>query len=275
MIPILTYHAGLIEGSDYDQNDHVAFAEDLNVIARLNLRIVPLQWLADALLQQRSWQSLQNCIAISCDDGTVFDAVADRSFGEFGPQPSLLSILQKWVGQDPAARCDAHITSFVIASEQARAVMDRECLFNRNDIHHHWWRDAQSTGKMNFGNHSWDHNHPVLPPAPINDMPRGDFFVVNNEEKADYEIAQAQTFLSQELGQTPSLFAYPFGHVPEFLRNDYLPRKSQLLGLQAAFSTEPGSIYQHSDRWCLPRYVCRWHWKTPGELERLLLQHLR
>jgi len=29
-------------------------------------------------------------------------------------------------------------------------------------------------------------------------------------------------------------------------------------------------VHAQSDRWALPRSVCRWHWKTPDELEALL-----
>ena len=186
---------------------------------------------------------------------------------------SLLGVLQEWVREDPAARAEASLTSFLIASPAARAAMDRECLFDRNDLDSDWWSAAQRTGHMAFGNHSWDHNHPILPLEESLQLARGDFFAVDDEAKADYEIAQAQAFLAEALGQRPTCFAYPFGHVPEFVRSQYLPRRGPAMGLEAAFTTETGRVHPDSDRWALPRSVCRWHWKSPDELAALLTAH--
>jgi hypothetical protein len=267
---ILAYHAGLIDGPDYAQNDHVALREDLEVIAHLGLRVLPLQTVVDALLGRRDWSTLDGAVALTCDDGTAFDALPGREYGAHGPQPSLLGVLQAWIDEDPASRSQASLTSFLIASPEARAAMDRHCLFDRNDLDSDWWAAAQGTGHMVFGNHSWDHNHPILPPEEALPLSRGDFFAVDDEAKADYEIAQAQAFLAEALGQRPTCFAYPFGHVPEFLRSTYLPRRGPELGLEAAFTTETGRVRPDSDRWALPRSVCRWHWKSPAELEALL-----
>lgn len=98
---ILTYHAGLIDGPDYAQNDHVALREDLKLIARLGLRVVPLQAVIDALLGRRAWSTLDGAVALTCDDGTAFDALPGREYGTHGPQPSLLGVLQEWVREDP------------------------------------------------------------------------------------------------------------------------------------------------------------------------------
>jgi len=105
---ILTYHAGLIDGPSYDQNDHVALREDLKRIAGLGLRVVPLQWVVDAVLGRRDWRSLDNAVALTCDDGTAFDALPGREYGTLGPQPSLLSVLQDWIDECPADRAEAN-----------------------------------------------------------------------------------------------------------------------------------------------------------------------
>ena len=144
---ILTYHAGLIDGPDYAQNDHVALREDLKVVARLGLRVVPLQAVIDALLGRRAWSTLDGAVALTCDDGTAFDALPGREYGAHGPQPSLLGVLQEWVREDPAARAEASLTSFLIASPAARAAMDRECLFDRNDLDSDWWSAAQPANR--------------------------------------------------------------------------------------------------------------------------------
>ena len=40
-VPVLAYHSNNISGNDYASNDHVALAEDLRMIQRSGLRIVP------------------------------------------------------------------------------------------------------------------------------------------------------------------------------------------------------------------------------------------
>lgn len=269
-IPVLTYHAGLVEGPAYDQNDHVALREDLRVIAAAGRRVVPLQWAVDALRGRRDWSSLAGAVALSCDDGTAFDAVRGRVFGAHGPQPSLLGVLEDWIAEAPAERAAAQITSFVIASPKARTTMDRECLFDAGDLGSEWWRAAQAGGRMAIGSHSWDHNHPALPPEPSIGLVRGDFHAVDDEAKAEFEIARAQALFASELGAPPSLFAYPFGHVPAFLRDDWLPRRGPSVGLDAAFDTTPAPVAPGANPWALPRYVCRWHWRSPEGLARLL-----
>lgn len=269
-VPVLAYHAGLVEGPAYDQNDHVALAADLRVIAASGRRVVPLQWVVDALLGRRDWTTLERAVALSCDDGTAFDAVRGRAYGPHGPQPSLLGVLEDWVAEDPVARADAEITSFVIASPEARAAMDRDCLFGAGDLGSDWWPAARASGRFAFGSHGWDHNHPVLPPEPRTGLVRGDFHAVDDAAKAEFEIAQAQAFLAEALGEAPRLFAYPFGHVPPFLRDAWLPERGLALGLDAAFDTTPAHLAPWADRWQLPRYVCRWHWRSPEGLARLL-----
>lgn len=269
-VPVLTYHAGLIDGPAYCQNDHVALAADLRVIAESGRRVVPLSWVVDALLGRRDWDSLRDAVALSCDDGTVFDAVRGRHYGGHGPQPSLLGVLEDWVAEAPVTRAEASLTSFVIASPEARAVMDRECLFDANDLSSEWWLAARDSGHFSFGSHGWDHNHPVLPAVPEIGLVRGDFHAINDAAKAAYQITQAQVFLAHALGEAPPLFAYPFGHVPPFLRDDWLPRHGPSLGLEAAFDTTPAHVAPGAHRWQLPRYVCRWHWRSPNALRRVL-----
>jgi len=269
-VPVLTYHAGLIEGPDYARNDHVALREDLAVIAASGRRVVPLQQVVDAWLGRRAWSSLEGAVALSCDDGTAFDALPGRVYGAHGPQPSLLGVLEDWIAVDPATRAEASITGFLIASPAARETMDHACLFGRGDLGSDWWADAVQRGCYVAGSHGWDHNHPVLTPPEGLDLPRGDFFAVDSAAKAEYQITQAQDYFRATLGVAPTLFAYPFGHVPPFLRDDWLPRNGPALGLEAAFDTTPAHVTSASCRWALPRYVSRWHWRSPDGLARLL-----
>lgn len=269
-VPVLTYHAGLIDGAGYAQNDHVALRDDLRVIAASGRRVVPLQHVVDALLGRRDWATLDRAVALTCDDGTAFDVMPGRVHGEHGPQPSLLGVLEDWVAEEPAARAEASITGFLIASPEAREVMDRECLFGRGDLGSDWWDPVARRGRYRIGSHGWDHNHPVLPPPPGLAMTRGDFFAIDDEPKADYQLTQAQRHFEAVLGERPRLFAYPFGHVPPFLRDDWLPRRGAAIGLDAAFDTTPAHVGPGARRWQLPRYVCRWHWRSPEALAQLL-----
>lgn len=269
-VPVLCYHAGLIDGPAYHQNDHVALREDLRLIARLGRPVVPLAWVVDALLGRRDWASLAGAVALSCDDGTAFDAVRGRVYGAYGPQPSLLGVLEDWVAEAPQTRAAASITGFLIASPEARTIMDRRCLFGAGDLGSDWWGEAQATGRYVVGNHSWDHNHPVLPEETRLALVRGDFHAIDDDAKAEHEVARAQIFLAEALGVPPRLFAYPFGQVPPFLRDRWLPTRGAALGLEAAFDTTPAPITPQANRWQLPRYVCRWHWRSPEGLARLL-----
>ena len=145
--------------------------------------------------------------------------------------------------------------------------MDRACLFGQNWMGGRWWHAARNSGLVAIGNHSWDHNHPCLPGPGPHGLVRGDFYVVADEYQAEAEIAQAQEVLS---GLAATLFCYPFGHVSEFLRVDWLPRRAPDIGLDAAFGDGAAPVTMSSDRWNLPRYICGWHWKTPDALEAIL-----
>jgi len=68
----------------------------------------------------------------------------------------------------------------------------------------------------------------------------------------------------------PRIFCYPFGHVGEFIHDDWLPRRGPAIGLDAAVGDGAVPVTEESDRWNLPRYVCGWHWKTPDELSAIL-----
>ncbi|MGB8376870.1 MAG: polysaccharide deacetylase family protein [Rhodanobacteraceae bacterium] len=273
-VPVLTYHAVNIAGNDYANNDHVAFAADLRTIDDLGLRIVPLQWLVDVLLG-RADHDLADSIALSCDDGTDFDYF-DLPHPEHGMQRSLFNALldfRRERGRD--AQPDLHLTAFVIASPDARRQLDHACLAGRGAMSERWWRPAQRSGLIAIENHSWDHNHPGLETPGADDMPRGSFLAVDNEMRADAEIAQASYYLNAHLSpHRVSLFCYPFGHVSDYLHDEYLPERRAEHGIEAAFSDGAEPIHEASDRWLLPRYICGWHWKSPGELESILRESI-
>ncbi len=268
-VPVLTYHSNNIAGNDYTGNDHVAFAADLRLIDDLGLRIVPLQVVIDRLLGRHD-DDQRGCVALTCDDGTDFD-YTDIDHPTDGVQRSFYNCLQDFRDlRGDEAQPDLHLTTFVIADPSARALMDKACMVGRGWMNDTWWREVEASGLMAIESHSWDHNHPCLPsPGPLG-LVRGDFHAVANAEQAEFEVAQAQDFIEARLGRRPRLFCHPFGHVSEFLYNDWLPRRGPRAGLDAAFGDGATPVTENGDRWNLPRYICGWHWKTPDELRAIL-----
>ena len=268
-VPILTYHGVNVAGGDYAGNDHVAFAADLETIQANGFSIVPVAWIVEQLLGHAT-RDLSRCVALTCDDGSNLD-YHDLDWPGHGRQKSFYNALVDFRARHgQAAQPHLHLTAFVIADPAARAAMDRLCLVGGDWMREDWWPAAQSSGLMAIENHSWDHNHPCLPtPGPAN-LARGDFHDVADEAKAEFEIAQAQDYIAARIERRPSLFCYPFGHVNDFLRADWLPRRGVALGLEAAFGDGAVPVTPGADRWNIPRYVCGWHWKSPEGLEAIL-----
>lgn len=265
-LPVLTYHAANVAGVDYAGNDHVALAADLAMFAAEGWRVVPAAWGVEQLLG-RAQRDLDRCVALTCDDGTDLD-VRDVDWPGQGRQRGFRGLLADAAAANPGAP-PPHLTSFVIADPQARARMDVACLHGLGWMSE-WW--AEAGADLEIGCHSWDHNHDVLPPppAPLAGMARGDFFQVDDEARARFEIDQALDYLDARTARRCRLFAYPYGHAGEFLRADYLPRRGEALGLLAAFGVQGEAMHAGSDRWHLPRFVCGWHWKSPAQLRAIL-----
>jgi hypothetical protein len=269
-VPVLTYHAVNIDGNDYADNDHVAFAADLRLIDDLGLRIVPLRWVVDQLLGIAE-RDLDRCVALTCDDGSDFD-YRDLDHPKHGRQRSLLNCMADFVKErGSAAQPDLHLTAFVIASPEAREHIDRGCLVDRGWMSEDWWITAQQSGLIAIENHSWDHNHPAVQLPGIDGMQRGSFLSVDNYERADAEIASATRYIDARIApQRASIFCYPFSHVPEYVRNEYLPRFHAEHRMDAAMGDGAQPVTMSADRWNLPRYICGWHWKSSEALREIL-----
>lgn len=271
-IPILTYHSLNIAGNDYLGNDHVALREDLHLLTALGWRIVPLAWLADHLLAPvRPWP--EKCVAITFDDGTNFD-FEDLEHPTAGMQRSMLNILRDFRIANPAAQASLHATSFVIASAEARTTMDRACVLGRDWMSDRWWASAISSGLMHIGNHSWDHCHDSLAEIAQREQRKGTFAGVDNFADAEAQIRRAADYI-RRLAPNPGaeMFAFPYGTASPYLLDEYLPQQADSAApvVRAAFSTEPENVHAATNRWWIPRYVCGHHWKSPAELEAILL----
>lgn len=267
-VPILAYHATNVDGGAYATNDHVALADDLRLIDALGYRVVPLSQVVDALLSHTALP--ERAIALTFDDGTDFD-FHDLVHPTQGVQRGMLNILRDFIDEHGAARQpQLHATAFVIASPLAREELDRRSMTGAGWWGDDWWPQAVASGRLDIGNHSWDHNHALV----THTLPRtaaDTFETVVTPELADFQIRQAHDYIARKAPNAAAdLFAYPFGETNEFLLREYLPTGPQRTGVRAAFTTEPAHVTQQSSRWALPRYVCGAAWKSPDELRALL-----
>jgi peptidoglycan/xylan/chitin deacetylase (PgdA/CDA1 family) len=264
---VLLYHSQNVQGNDYASNDHVALAEDLRLIQELGLKVVPLNWLVGWLLGDCQLD-VHKCVCISFDDGVDAD-VRDLDFPGHGRQRSFLNVMRDFhdeFGFD--AQPMLHATSFVIASPDARAVMDRHSLFDQGWMSEKWWGEDHD-GLLAIANHGWDHAHPDL--RHLGERPDGHFHGVDDRHKADRQVVDAAEYIAAQTGgRQPGLFAYPYGHVNDYLPGEYFPDNAHH-GTRAAFTTEPAPVEPGSDRWRLGRYVCGRDWRSSAELEMILL----
>jgi peptidoglycan/xylan/chitin deacetylase (PgdA/CDA1 family) len=264
-VPVLTYHGINIHGNAYADNDHVALASDLATISHLGYRIVPLHRLVDAL--DDPLIDVEDAVAITFDDGSWFDW-HDLEHPSHGLQRSFANILRD---HRDATGAQVHATSFVIASPDARTILDRTCMVGRGWWGDDWWPEAVREGLVAIESHSFDHNHDTLPRTAQRDQAKGTFRTIDSWSDADAEIRAAADYLDLRCApHRTTLFAYPYGETNPYLVDAYLPRHAAEHRVRAAFTTSPAPVQRGSNRWMLPRYVCGHDWKSPGELARLL-----
>lgn len=265
-IPVLAYHGVNIHRNDYAGNDHIALREDLKLIRRLGLRVIPSRRIADWVSGNVADADVSGGVGISFDDGSWFDW-HDLEHPSCGPQRSMVGILRDFGRETGQAAC---ATSFVIASPEARGTLDKTCLIGRGWWGDEWWRHAVREGLIEIGNHSWDHLHPTLETVAHSRNVKDDFLAVDNLEDARRQVVAASREIARRSGRKACLFAYPCGQAPDYLVEDYLPGYLHEHGLIAAFTTEPRRVRRDDNVWRLPRLVCGEAWNSPEELEGIL-----
>ena len=100
-VPVLAYHSNNVSGNDYADNDHVALATDLRLLARLGLRVVPLATVVDVLLGDAPASAVEGAVALSFDDGSWFDW-HDIDHPTWGPQRGFAGILRDFAAESGA-----------------------------------------------------------------------------------------------------------------------------------------------------------------------------
>lgn len=259
---VLAYHSHNIHGLGYQENDLIAFAEDVAFIQAAGYNLVSLSQVAESVIFGHALPD--RAVALSCDDGADYDFI-DILHETWGMQTSFGTTLRQ-SGQGV-------LTSFVIADPLAREEIDKKCLAGVGRMNDSWWVDAIGSGVLHIGNHSWDHQHPCLDRYADIPPERLEFNSVDTYEAADYQLRQATGFLrGKALNPGCALFAYPYGHWTDYLVQEYLPHHLDAHRLEAAFTTEPEIVHAGSSRWLLPRFVFGPHWRTQSELHHILKQ---
>jgi len=264
---ILTWHSINVLGHRYSENDPVAFAADIRTLDRAGWRIAPL---GESLARLESGRLEQPTAVLTVDDGSILD-FEDFDHPGCGLQTSLFNSLRAFRDdqRDPG-RHQPHLSSFVIASPEARQELDERDYMSLNVWPDHWWAAANQSGLLSVESHSWDHNHASLSQTAQRDNQRGDFRLIDTEAECRIEIDQASDFIEARAGHRPEFFAYPYGQASDYLREIYFPQHAERLGIRAALGCDPEPVTRDSDRWFLPRYMCGRDWKQPGELSRVL-----
>lgn len=265
---VLAYHSINVGSSEYELNDHLAFAEDLKIMTLMGWRIEPLAAVTEAWLAGRDIPP--RTLALTLDDGADFD-FHDLPHPTWGMQRSMLGIMGDFRARYPHAQPGLHATSFVIVSPEARKILDRTCMIGKGWWNDDWWAAANASGLMHIASHSWDHNHDTLPETRQHDQHKGTFFNIDTRADADGQIADSLNYIGK-IAPNPgqALFAYPYGEAADYLVDEYFPDTVLNPGVMAAFGCQGGMMTESSNPWNLPRNTCGLHWKKPEELETML-----
>jgi peptidoglycan/xylan/chitin deacetylase (PgdA/CDA1 family) len=269
-IPILTYHASHVSGNTYASNDRLALEADIGRITARGFTIWPLHKVIAAWLDDPARLEGLRIVALTCDDGTDFD-FHDLPHPAFGTQRSVLNVLRQFHAAHPGEQPLLNITSFVVASPEARTELDKSCLVGRGWWNDGWWADAAASGLMDIANHSWDHHHETVSAAIKSGGRRGTFRDIATEALADYEIRQAAAYLASKApNRGNELFAYPYGETNAYLVSEYFPRHARDLGIIAALAGRGGYLSERTNRWAVPRFIFRHDWSSADGLDRIL-----
>ncbi len=259
-----------IDGNDYRDNHLKALRSDLRQVTEAGFRILPLRGVVDAWLEGRGGELQGKVVALACENGADFD-YRDLPHPGAGTQRSVFNILRDFAAERPGAQELLNVTSFVIASPEARALLDATCMVGKGWWTDDWWKAAAASGLLHIANHSWDYNHETLPDAFAQGGARGTFVNVDSDRLADHEIRRAADYLRSRVPNPgTALFAYPYGQANEFLTREYFPRHAAALGIRAAFTMRPGFLETACGQWEIPRFLFGRDWSSPEELRSIL-----
>ena len=269
-IPVLAYHSAQVAGAGYRENDHVALVSDLRTIHQLGLRVLRAGTLVDWLEGRLNDDAVRGGVVLTCDDGCTLD-FHDLEHPTCGRQRSFRGILEDFRAEFGAdAQRDLELTSFVIASPEARRRIGESVLVDASWLSDEWWAQADRSGLLRIESHSWDHNHEEAGTVCQRDQEKGRFDNIETRAECDAEVRSASEWIGERTGRRPRFLAYPWGQSSAYLREDYLPQKIGRHGIEAAFSTQGGFAMKSSNIFNIPRMVFGAHWSSPEEFVELL-----
>lgn len=267
-VPVLCYHSWTAGQSSYQGNDHAAMASDLDVLAARGYKILPIPALVEILTGGLPFEAFagEKLVGITFDDGCRYD-FHDHSSENGAPMPSFRTLLKDSKDVLQLRVAGPRGVSFVIASPECRnTIGDGPTLYSAD-----WWADSAREGVVGIANHSWDHVHESLNLVKQCENLKGSFLNIASLDDANAQIRDAHDYISDK---TDSLilpyFGYPFGHVSDYLAQEYFPLHGKELGIKAAFSTDGEPVKEHTNVWNIPRYVCGDHWKSERDFLDLL-----
>jgi len=270
-IPIFTYHSAQVDGTDYANNDHIAFQQDLRTICEAGFRVVPLSWVVDWILNARPDADLRRSVALTIDDGCSMD-FRDMVHPTWGYQRSFTGIMADLLREVGAStQPTLHATAFVIASPETRRSLG-ERLAGYEWISDDWWAEAVRSRLLAIENHSWDHNHPASAVVCQRNQERGRFDNIDTYDECHAEVVNASAYIEHIAGLRPKFFAYPWGHASTYMRQTYFPAFAREHECQAAFTAHEGFVTRDADLWAVPRLVFRANWNDQASFRDLLAQ---
>jgi peptidoglycan/xylan/chitin deacetylase (PgdA/CDA1 family) len=266
---VLAYHSQNVRGNTYETSDRLAFAADLSLLRELEFTVVSAMQLVKSL-RAGSLRSLpEKCVVLTMDDAPLSD-YCETSNPPHAGQDSMLTSLRKQhrrIFGLAVTRPPFVATAFAIASPEARRQLSAGtgmAWFTDS-----WWRDAQRSGYLDIGTHSWNHVHPDLEEMASQPRLKAAFHNVDSVAEADRQVVQASRSVRAITGSDAAgLFAYPYGRTNDFLVREYLPRQDTVIG---AFTTQPEPVTESTGIWEIPRFVCGDAWTTRDGLRALLL----
>lgn len=272
VIPVLCYHSWAADGGGYTSDNHLALESDLRTLAARGYQVISLPLLAAVLRREQPAAGLigHKLVGLSFDDGWDYDYCALRNARGDSVKSihTLLVESREWLAQlDTGPRGVA----FVIASPEARRILELACGAGVDRWRDTWWADCAAKGVLGIANHSWDHLHEALPQVRQREQRKGSFLAVECLADAEGQVAEAQRYIQDKTqGRALALFGYPYGHVSPYLRDEYLPQYGARLGIRAAFATGGAAVRPGVSPWAIPRFVCGEHWGSAAEFTALL-----
>jgi len=261
----LCFHSG-------NPKDYLVLPEVLERLMAARFAVVPAVTLAQTLREKRLHELPEKVCVLSFDDGQDMDFI-DVVHPTHGAQPSFAQILRHANAQAirAGATFSAHATSFVIAAPLARAEIQEKEMLGYPWMSDRWWQPAINSGLFHIASHSYDHLSGSASSVKQRMNIRGDFCQIDCYEDANWQIRKARElieFIAPNLAVTKgnALFAYPFGHVSSYLRDEYFPTFEHEHGTIAAFTTEPALINADTSLYAIPRFVMGESWQSPNDL---------